>query len=445
MDKLKITQNEINENNVKSAKDTLDGSPQSNKSVFDKLPELIATKFNALVDALILKFRDYYNKQEVDSKETALSQRIDQKANANEVYKKDETYNKSEVYNKQETYTKQEVYTKQETDERINNAVIESGAADMTRAVYDKDSNGIVDNAERLGGQLPIYYATKSAVNTAQSTANSAQSTANSAQSTAVEAKANAFSLYTHTAGSLTGGGANGKFKATVSETVTKLNVNGVSCTIKSGGETQMELISGCWYTFILDGTTVNFSGGGAGISKSKLVDALQYSDLGITENMTNQEIITQLKSKYPPYVDIVDASKGIYNLDNWLEFLYGEHVTEQPNGLQLYQYASGGSGLVQYKTKIVIKKNSVLTFTINKYHEIKDVAVGISNELEIGYNYSYLYDKFVKKVEVTGVGHYSMSFEDIPEGSYYISIRIKSNQFKPFLIIDELKVTHKI
>ncbi len=35
-----------------------------------------------------------------------------------------------------------------------------AGEGDMSREVYDSDRNGIVDNAERLGGQLPSYYAT---------------------------------------------------------------------------------------------------------------------------------------------------------------------------------------------------------------------------------------------------------------------------------------------
>lgn len=34
-----------------------------------------------------------------------------------------------------------------------------TGAGDMTKAVYDQDNDGIVDNAEKLGGQLPSYYA----------------------------------------------------------------------------------------------------------------------------------------------------------------------------------------------------------------------------------------------------------------------------------------------
>lgn len=41
----------------------------------------------------------------------------------------------------------------------INDGADGSGAGDMVRATYDVNENGIVDDAERLGGQLPSYYA----------------------------------------------------------------------------------------------------------------------------------------------------------------------------------------------------------------------------------------------------------------------------------------------
>ena len=108
MDKFKITTSEINENNVKSAQDILRGTPRENKNIFDKLPELIAQRHNELVEYIPTNF-----------------------------------------------------YNKQETEIAISNRVNDIGSSDMTKAVYDKNNNSIVDNAERLGGQLPEYYATK--------------------------------------------------------------------------------------------------------------------------------------------------------------------------------------------------------------------------------------------------------------------------------------------
>lgn len=53
-------------------------------------------------------------------------------------------------------------------------ADVESGAEIMLKSVYDTDGSGIVDDSEKLGGQLPEYYATAEAVTEAQNTANNA-------------------------------------------------------------------------------------------------------------------------------------------------------------------------------------------------------------------------------------------------------------------------------
>lgn len=156
MENYKITQNEINENNVKSAADLLKGEPRDNKNIFDRLPELIAGKVNGFIDAVISKFADYYNKIEINSKETALSDRINTKANSADVYAKSETY------------------TKAETDDAIAQRVTDIGAGDMAKAVYDTDGDGVVDDAEKLNGQPASYYATKTEMQTAQSTADEA-------------------------------------------------------------------------------------------------------------------------------------------------------------------------------------------------------------------------------------------------------------------------------
>lgn len=41
----------------------------------------------------------------------------------------------------------------------INDGADGAGSGDMSKAVYDTNNDGIVDNAARLGGQLPAYYA----------------------------------------------------------------------------------------------------------------------------------------------------------------------------------------------------------------------------------------------------------------------------------------------
>lgn len=47
------------------------------------------------------------------------------------------------------------------TTKAVVDRLEELGAGDMTKATYDKNKNGIVDDSEKLGGQFPVYYATK--------------------------------------------------------------------------------------------------------------------------------------------------------------------------------------------------------------------------------------------------------------------------------------------
>lgn len=48
----------------------------------------------------------------------------------------------------------------------INDGMADLGAGDMLRSVYDINGDGVVDNAEKLGGQTPDYYAKASDIST---------------------------------------------------------------------------------------------------------------------------------------------------------------------------------------------------------------------------------------------------------------------------------------
>lgn len=48
----------------------------------------------------------------------------------------------------------------------INTNMEDLGAGDMLKSTYDVNGDGIVDNAEKLGGQLPSYYAKQSELET---------------------------------------------------------------------------------------------------------------------------------------------------------------------------------------------------------------------------------------------------------------------------------------
>lgn len=110
---------------------------------------------------------------------------------------------------------------------------------------------------------------------------------------------------YTHDAENLIGSGENGKFKATVSGTISTINVNGVACSVKCGEESSMDLIAGCWYTFILDGNTVNFNSGGAGAGLNFKVVGGTTEPASPSENMiwvnTDAEITSWVFSATQP------------------------------------------------------------------------------------------------------------------------------------------------
>ena len=114
MDEYRITDTEIRENSVDSQPHHLSGDAEKIQKIFDALPTLIARKFNDFVTAVSNKFKSYY--------------------------------------------------TKDETDNAINDKMIAVGNGDMASSKYDANADGTVNDSDRLGGQLPSYYATVEAL-----------------------------------------------------------------------------------------------------------------------------------------------------------------------------------------------------------------------------------------------------------------------------------------
>ena len=110
MDDLKITDLEISENGVEGAAHYFFGNPDENQKIFDKLPKLIAAKFNAFVE-----------------------------------------------------YIKGNFYSKTEVDRKINNKIIEISAGDMAKSVYDADEDGIVDEAKTAKTVNGFWFAKEDA------------------------------------------------------------------------------------------------------------------------------------------------------------------------------------------------------------------------------------------------------------------------------------------
>ena len=81
--------------------------------------------------------------------------------------------------------------------------------------------------------------------------------------------------LYTHSSGTLSGSGTNGRVKATKTATYSSFTINGTSYSVRAGEDTSVDFVSGVWYTFVLDAQakTINFKRGG-GVSSKMLGQA---------------------------------------------------------------------------------------------------------------------------------------------------------------------------
>ena len=187
----KITEQEVNNAYVQSAPDKLTGSTQENKSIFDRLPLLIIDKFNDFITAITgqggasdigaeaIKEGGATNVQgvlgelaedintlaqgKVDAEEGKGLSSLDFTEELKRIY--DTASERAEVIKDIEAITDtvsqddNKLPTSNAVYQAIDEKVSEIGAGDMQKSVYDTNNNGIVDNAERLGGELPEYYA----------------------------------------------------------------------------------------------------------------------------------------------------------------------------------------------------------------------------------------------------------------------------------------------
>ena len=212
----KVTESEINSLHVQAAADSYEGDADENKAIFDRLPEKIAEKHNRLIDRLTEHGRPV---QSEDIQQIKVDTDGDVKVMSGGRWQPVAAAALREKADKADTYTKAE------TQQAINSKVFEIGAGDMSKAVYDSDGDGSVNRADRADNGLFVYTQSESI---------------------------------------LSGSGANGKFKATAGGRYTAFTIDGQSYAVQSGGEKEIELTEGVWYTFVLDvqDKTINFSSG---------------------------------------------------------------------------------------------------------------------------------------------------------------------------------------
>lgn len=190
----KITNSEISEVNVKSTQGSrLLGTVPENKNVFDKFSDLIASKFNKTVDVLNSP-EGAKNIQSTAVKEGGATNVQDalvelqaetelNSANRHNHENKGvldtivESVKKGydslvtlftgiDAVEKKLTATDNKLPTSKAVNDAINQRVVDIGAGDMSKRTYDKNNSGIVDDAERLGGELKEYYASRGYVDT---------------------------------------------------------------------------------------------------------------------------------------------------------------------------------------------------------------------------------------------------------------------------------------
>lgn len=141
----RITQAEREGKGVVGLADTPGLTTEAMQAKFDELAvELLIPKHNALVEALgAPDGADGIGAAGDGSVQDALAARA----------RVDEVLTKGNV----EPFTPTGDY-QPATKKYVDDAMFNAGAADMRTAVYDADADGVVDDAQRLGGQLPGFY-----------------------------------------------------------------------------------------------------------------------------------------------------------------------------------------------------------------------------------------------------------------------------------------------
>ncbi|MEG0913329.1 MAG: hypothetical protein RSD08_09780 [Oscillospiraceae bacterium] len=181
----RIAQTEIDAADNLGRDDTPNAGTAGMQQILDAYPNLIAKKFNLLVDSL----------------DTEISSR----------------------------------YTKAETDAKIGAKVVEIGAGDMAKAVYDTNGDGVVNDSDN---GIFVYTHTKSG------------------------------KVHNFVFGSGLSSPANGKALMTAALSAgDTVQINGVAYPAFAGVDSVEELPAGRWVTFVFDGAQVNFKSGGAALN----------------------------------------------------------------------------------------------------------------------------------------------------------------------------------
>ncbi len=234
MSKYTITPEEIAANNVASAPTVLEGNPENNKAVFDKLPKLIAERHNILAEGFIT------HEERVDNPHSVTADLIG--ALTQDGIRPGE--NVVVVKNDDGSVT-------------ITASGGSSGGGDMYRSVYDTNADGSVDRADFA---QEASYANNAG--TAFSTQLASFATEAGVASNGTHTYIHEYSNNVHTLTTLTTVGSNGQFKSVTSAAPSSFIISDKTYEVVNGSDNEISLLVGKWYSFILDHATntINFN-----------------------------------------------------------------------------------------------------------------------------------------------------------------------------------------
>ncbi len=347
-----ITPAEVEANNVKNAPDILEGDPEANKNIFDKLPELITTKHNDLGDALERHEENTDNPHEVTAKQTGALVQDDILPGDNIIVAK----------NADGSVT-------------INSTGGGGGGGgDMYRSVYDTNSDGVVnaaDHATTADDATNADHAT-----TAGTAINSSfASISNFSTSGAVIFAQQANKLLIED-GATPGAPpiSTGRFRAINGSTFASFEVTTSDSpkeySVVNANETEIELIVGRWYNFILDDAlnTINFNS-----NKSPEPDV--YST---TETLTNKIwidgkpiyrrvfVLTNQNGVSATYIDTLVSVVGVQTSASGSQIPVTSAADSAAAGATLMFYLSGTGYLLFNGEYEFAKFNGIVEYTKN-------------------------------------------------------------------------------
>lgn len=207
----------------------------------------------------------------------------------------------------------------------------------------------------------------------------------------------------------------------------------------------------------IISGKTVTISSNGSnlwritgtastGISKSQLLEALQYSNLGLTSNSTEAQILAALAARFPQEFYIVNKDNDIVPLE-WVGDALGfvKDITKTTDGLQFHQYAYNGACFAYYTTPVDVTNYNELVCTVSRYSGLAPSStysgtyIGIDTSSTIGDANYPGNTTWTKRVQLNGTGDYTINVSDLT-GSYYLKIAmINSNTSDGYLAFSKL------